>query len=232
MKFWYVCLLGLLTHGVSVYAAQTLPAARNQLSYTVGYSTGKAMIASGLDIATPSFERGLKDALQHQKAALSEQTMRDVMTRFQQQRVAEQQKKRTQLALKNQQQGQRFLQRNAKKAGVKILASGLQYKSLSQGQGAKPTVNDTVTVDYEGRLINNDVFDSSYQRHKAATLPLNAVIKGWQQALPLMSVGDTWELYVPASLAYGEQGAGPIGPNETLVFKIHLRAINQKSSAG
>lgn len=232
MKYWFVCLLGLLAHGLSVSAAQVPDAARDQLSYTVGYSTGKAMTTAGLDIAMPSFKDGLQDALQHQKAALSEQTMRDVMTRFQQKRVAQQQKKLAQLALNNQQQGQRFLQRNAKQAGVKTLASGLQYKSLQKGHGAKPTLSDTITVDYEGRLINNDVFDSSYQRHKAATLPLNAVIQGWQQALPLMSVGDTWELYVPANLAYGEQGAGPIGPNETLVFKIHLRAINQKPSAG
>lgn len=122
--------------------------------------------------------------------------------------------------------GEKFLQENKTQPGVITLPSGLQYKVLEAGGGKKPLSTDKVTVDYEGTLINGKVFDSSYKRGQPATFPVNAVIPGWQQALPLMSTGSTWMLYIPSNLAYGAHGAGPdIGPNETLVFKVHLISI-------
>lgn len=226
MKFSHACTIGLILAAAPVWAAKTLSSERDQLSYTVGYSTGQAMVASKLDIASKAFERGIGDALAQRKASLSDEKMREVMGHFQQQRIAQQLKQRAQLAKQNQEEGQTFLAANAKHADVKVLASGLQYKVLEQGHGSKPKLSDSVTVDYEGRFLSQEVFDSSYQREEVATLDLGAVIKGWQEALLLMSEGDAWELYVPAELAYGEQGAGPIGPNQTLVFKIHLHTIN------
>lgn len=122
--------------------------------------------------------------------------------------------------------GYAFLEENKKKAGVVTLPSGLQYKVITQGKGATPTASDMVTVNYEGKLINGTEFDSSYKRKQPATFPVSGVIAGWTEALKLMKVGSTWEIYIPSTLAYGEQGAPPvIGPNETLIFKVDLLAI-------
>lgn len=124
--------------------------------------------------------------------------------------------------------GKAFLEQNKKKPGVVTLPDGLQYKVIEEGTGPKPTLNDTVTVDYAGTLINGKEFDSSYKRGQPATFPVGGVIPGWVEALQLMKTGATWELYIPANLAYGDRGAPPvIGPNETLIFKVNLISINK-----
>lgn len=124
--------------------------------------------------------------------------------------------------------GEIFLAENKTKSGVITLADGLQYKIIVDGKGPKPTSSDTVEVHYSGKLINGTEFDSSYKRNEPAVFPLQGVIPGWTEALQLMSVGSTWELYIPANLAYGERGASPvIGPNETLIFKVELLGIKK-----
>lgn len=135
---------------------------------------------------------------------------------------------RQQQADKNKSEGESFLTLNRTKPGVVSLPDGLQYKILTEGKGPKPTAKDVVTVNYEGKLINGTVFDSSYKRNQPATFPVSGVIAGWVEALQLMPVGSTWELYIPANLAYGKNGAPPvIGPNEVLIFKVDLININQ-----
>ncbi len=137
--------------------------------------------------------------------------------------VACQAKKPKTPAQENLQAGKQFLAHNAKEKGVVILKSGLQYKILKKGRGVSPKPTDVVTVNYEGKLLNGKVFDSSYARHQPIQFPVQGVIQGWQQALVRMKPGATWMLYIPSNLAYGEQGAGnAIGPNSTLVFKVHL----------
>lgn len=132
------------------------------------------------------------------------------------------------IAEKNKQDGMAFLAANKKKPGVVTLADGLQYKILTEGTGPKPTENDVVVVDYAGILTDGTEFDSSYKRGEPASFPVGGVIPGWTEALKLMNVGSTWNLYIPAKLAYGEQGAPPaIGPNATLVFKVHLIEIKK-----
>lgn len=122
--------------------------------------------------------------------------------------------------------GALFLSENRQKEGVTTLASGLQYKIISVGNGAVPKASDTVKCHYEGRLINGTVFDSSYRRGEPAEFPVNGVIAGWMEALQLMPVNSKWQLYIPSELAYGPQGAGQvIGPNETLIFDIELLDI-------
>ncbi len=119
--------------------------------------------------------------------------------------------------------GEQVVQENPSEAGLVTLPSGLQYKIIEQGAGKKPGPNDTVTVDYEGKLVNGQVFDSSYQRGQPASFPVSGVIAGWQEGLQLMNEGSTWMFYIPPQLAYGERGAGSvIGPNQTLIFKVHL----------
>lgn len=123
-----------------------------------------------------------------------------------------------------------FLLANKNKTGVVTLADGLQYKIIVAGKGEKPALSDTVVVHYAGTLIDGTEFDSSYKRKEPATFPLTAVIRGWTEALQLMNVGSTWELYIPAALAYGQSGAPPmIGPNQTLIFKVVLLGIKKKN---
>lgn len=123
--------------------------------------------------------------------------------------------------------GEAYLAKNKKKPGIVTLPDGLQYRVLSEGTGVQPTDSSTVTVDYAGSLINGTEFDSSYKRGEPASFPVTGVIPGWTEALKLMKVGSTWELFIPPSLAYGEAGAPPsIGPNETLIFKVKLISAN------
>jgi len=126
----------------------------------------------------------------------------------------------------NKAQGEAFLATNKAKPGVVTLPDGLQYRVITAGSGLQPKANDTVTVNYAGRLINGTEFDSSYTRGQPASFPVSGVIPGWVEALQLMKTGATWELYVPAALAYGERGSPPnIGPNEMLIFKVNLISV-------
>lgn len=130
----------------------------------------------------------------------------------------------------NKQQGETFLQKNKTKPGVVTLADGLQYKIIQPGKGIKPDATDMVTVEYTGTFIDGKEFDSSSKQGSTGTIdfPVNQVIPGWVEALQLMPVGSVWEIYVPASLAYGDQGSPPvIGPGQTLIFKIKLVKVKK-----
>lgn len=126
---------------------------------------------------------------------------------------------------KNRQEGEAWLKENAKKPGVKTTPSGLQYKVLTQGTGETPKATDKVKVNYEGRLIDGTVFDSSYKRNEPATFAANQVIKGWTEALTIMPVGSKWELYIPQELAYADREAGKIPPFSMLIFTVELLEI-------
>ena len=129
-------------------------------------------------------------------------------------------------ATQNLQAGQAFLATNKTKSGVVTTASGLQYKVLTMGTGPKPSASNTVQVNYEGRLIDGTVFDSSYKRGEPIEFPLSGVIAGWTEGVQLMPTGSKFEFYIPANLAYGAGGAGgAIGPNETLIFDVELLKI-------
>ncbi|TAL61510.1 MAG: FKBP-type peptidyl-prolyl cis-trans isomerase, partial [Legionella sp.] len=128
----------------------------------------------------------------------------------------------------NKTKGETFMSANKSKEGVVALPSGLQYKIIETGTGAKPGKSDTVTVEYTGHLIDGTVFDSTDKTGKPATFQVSQVIPGWTEALQLMPAGSTWEIYVPSNLAYGPRSVGgPIGPNETLIFKIHLISVKK-----
>ncbi len=129
-------------------------------------------------------------------------------------------------------EGEKFLAENKTKAGVVTLPSGLQYKVITEGTGEKPKRTDKVKVNYEGKLIDGTVFDSSYKRNSPATFGVTQVIKGWTEALQLMPVGSKWELYIPYNLAYGERGSGnSIKPYSTLIFNVELLDIETKEAA-
>ncbi|MHB8845849.1 MAG: FKBP-type peptidyl-prolyl cis-trans isomerase [Nitrospirota bacterium] len=129
----------------------------------------------------------------------------------------------------NQKEGDAFLAANGKKPGVKTLASGLQYVVLREGTGKQPAATDTVTVHYQGTLINGAEFDSSYKRGQPASFPLNQVIKGWTEGVQLMKEGAKYRFFIPPHLAYGQRGAGPvIGPNSTLIFDVELLSVQKR----
>jgi FKBP-type peptidyl-prolyl cis-trans isomerase FklB len=124
--------------------------------------------------------------------------------------------------------GETFLAQNAKKVGVIITASGLQYKVIQSGTGESPKLTDRVKVHYHGTLIDGTVFDSSVQRGQPISFPVNGVIPGWVEALQLMKVGDKWRLFIPAKLAYGDQSPSPaIPPNSALIFEVELLGIEK-----
>jgi len=175
--------------------------------------------------------KGLQDGMSGSQLQLTEDQMKEVLNKFQKDLMAKRNAEFTKKSEENKAKGDAFLSQNKAKEGVVTLPSGLQYKIIEKGDGAKPGKEDTVTVDYTGQLINGEVFDSSEKTGKPATFKVSQVIPGWTEALQLMPAGSTWEVYVPASLAYGPRSVGgPIGPNETLVFKIHLLSVNKSGA--
>ena len=151
-----------------------------------------------------------------------QQTMQKFQATMEEKANAEAQK----AASENSEKGKAYLAENAKKEGVKVTASGLQYEVIKEGTGKKPAATDTVSVHYEGTLINGQVFDSSIRRGQPVEFPLNRVIPGWTEGVQLMSVGSKYRFVIPSNLAYGEHGAGgAIGPNETLIFEVELLDI-------
>ena len=147
---------------------------------------------------------------------------------FQKQQKAKMEETNKVDAEKNKKAGEEFLAANKVKEGIVTTESGLQYRVINEGSGPKPTETDNVTVHYKGTLIDGEEFDSSYKRNQPATFPVNGVIKGWTEALQLMSKGSKWELFIPSEIAYGPNGAGgAIGPNEVLIFEVELIDINK-----
>jgi FKBP-type peptidyl-prolyl cis-trans isomerase len=210
----------------------TLKTPKDKASYAMGMNIGNGLRKQSVDIDPAILARGLRDAFANGKTLLTEDEVRTILTQLQ----ADMRKKQQELAQvaseNNKKQGIAFLEANKTKEGVVTLPSGLQYKVLQEGTGAKPTVTDSVVCNYRGTLLDNTEFDSSYKRGQPITIPVTGVIKGWTEALQLMPVGSKWQLFVPSDLAYGERGAGgPIGPNATLIFEIELVSIQAKDQA-
>jgi FKBP-type peptidyl-prolyl cis-trans isomerase FklB len=212
-------------------SAPALTTEEDKVSYSIGTDLGKHLQRQGITINSSVFTRGIEDGIKGGPLLLSEDEMKSVLNDFQKKMMAKRAEEVNKQAQDNKAKGDAFLASNKAKAGVVTLPSGLQYKIITAGKGAKPTKDDTVTVDYTGKLINGTVFDSSEKTGKPATFKVTQVIPGWTEALQLMPVGSTWELYIPANLAYGERSVGgAIGPNETLIFNVHLISVEPKKS--
>lgn len=199
---------------------------KEKISYSIGVSLGRQFKMQGVEIDQAAFMQGIKDMLSNSNLALSEKDIEATMTAFQQEMINKAQAKQKAVGDKNIKEGETFLAENKTKEGVIILPSGLQYKILKAGDGPKPTLDQTVKCHYRGTLIDGTEFDSSYKRGEPTEFPVKGVIKGWTEALQLMSVGSKWQLFIPSDLAYGSNGAGgQIGPNATLIFEIELVSI-------
>jgi FKBP-type peptidyl-prolyl cis-trans isomerase FklB len=194
-----------------------------QASYGIGLQMGEQLRANpfeGLDIG--SVQAGLADAFNSLEAQVDNDTLGKAFNEIHQKmQAAKSAQFKDAIAL-----GEAYLAENAKRDGITVTDSGLQYEVLTAGTGDKPTATSTVRTHYHGTLIDGNVFDSSYNRGEPAEFPVNGVIKGWTEALQMMPVGSKWRLHVPHTLAYGEQGAGgAIGPYSALVFDVELLDI-------
>jgi len=196
-------------------------------SYAIGMTVGESFKQQGIDVNDDVFLRGFKDAQAGTNMLITEQEMRDTLKQLQQTLFAKQQKIRAELGEKNKAEGEVFLAANKKNSGVVTLPDGLQYKILTDGNGAIPGPEDTVTVNYRGTFIDGTEFDSSYKHGKPAQFRAAGVIHGWAEALMQMKVGSKWQLFIPAELAYGERGNRGIPPNATLIFEVELLSSEQ-----
>ncbi|MDH5710871.1 MAG: FKBP-type peptidyl-prolyl cis-trans isomerase [Gammaproteobacteria bacterium] len=211
----------------AVYAAnQNFDTLEKKASYSIGFDFITRMKAQDANLDLDTLIRGMKDASNGKDPAISQNDMSQAIRDFQQAVNDIRLQKQNELAAKNLETGKAFLEANAKKEGVITTTSGLQYKVIKEGTGASPMLDDTVVTHYEGRLIDGQVFDSSYKRNQPATFPVKGVIKGWTEALQLMKTGAKWQLYIPADIAYGSAQRGEfIKPNSTLIFDIELLEI-------
>jgi len=227
--FLALSVIGALGSAVPGYAADTsLKTEDQKFSYVMGVQFARSIERQGINnVDVKILNQAISDVLTGAKLKLSEEEMHEAYNA----KVKKLQAERDVKAQKAKEEGEKFLAVNKKKPGVTTLESGVQYKIIKAGSGAKPTLDDTVTVNYRGTLIDGSEFDSSYKREKPITFPVKGVIEGWRQVLPLMSVGSKWQVFIPAEYGYGEQGAGgKIGPNSTLIFEIELLGIEPKKA--
>ena len=206
--------------------ATQLDSLTQRLSYIVGENMANQLKNDGLALDAEAVALAVSDVMTGNSSRLSDAEKRSTVEQVQKESQERQRTVHAEQSAKNQAAGAAYLAENAKKEGVTTTASGLQYKQLVAGNGAKPTTKDRVKVHYHGTLTDGTVFDSSYDRGEPITFPVTGVIAGWVEGLQLMNVGSKFELTIPSNLAYGVNGSGPvIGPDATLVFTVELLDI-------
>ena len=199
----------------------------DRLSYALGMSMGNNFKSSGIEkIVSSDFADGVAAVYEGATPKMSYDEAKAVIQSFFSQLQEKQNAAMAEMARVNAEAGKAFLAENAKRSEVKTTASGLQYEVIAEGDGNKPSANNTVKVHYTGSLIDGTVFDSSVQRGEPAVFGVTQVIPGWVEALQMMTVGSKWRLFIPSELAYGANGAGNIiGQNATLIFEVELLGI-------
>ncbi len=201
----------------------------DKLSYAIGYQIGRSMKNDNIRINLQVFTKAIEDVLKGRELAMSQDEIKETIMGFQKEMMAKSEKLMKETAEKNEAEGKKFFEANAKKPGVKVLPSGLQYKVIKEGTGENPKATDKVKVKYKGTLINGKEFDSTEKYGgQPLTIGVGNVIPGWSEALQLMKVGSKWEIYIPAKLGYGDRGAGPmIPPGSALIFEVELLGIEK-----
>jgi FKBP-type peptidyl-prolyl cis-trans isomerase FklB len=221
-----VCLMLLLAIPAGAQKQTELKTLLDSISYSIGVDVGRNFKMQSVDLNIDEFAKGVRDALTGSTLQLSDSVMENVTNAFRRELMAKASERAAQVGAKNKKEGAAFLAENKKKEGVVTLPSGLQYKILKAGSGRKPLASDTIVVNYRGTSIDGKEFDSSFKHGTPATFRLGDVIHGWTEALQLMPIGSTWQLFLPAELAYGDRGMGAdIGPHATLIFEVELLAI-------
>jgi len=191
-------------------------------SYAFGMTVGSELRQAGVELDYEAFSEGLKAVMEGGETLLeNEEAFQIVQDAFEKAMA----KQAAEARIKE----EAFLELNAARPEIQVTESGLQYMVLEEGEGPKPTANDTVIVHYEGALIDGTVFESSYSQEQPEEIPLYMVISGWTEGIQLMNVGSKYRIYIPSSMAYGARGAGQIPPYSTLVFTIDLIGIADTS---
>ncbi len=213
-----------LTFAIAVPAAAgAMETPEERLSYTIGMDIGQSLSEQGMELDIDLLVEALRASYAGEETRLTTEEALAEREAFMQRRQQEMAEQQSAAAAENLEAGQAFLAENRQNQDVQETASGLQYRVIDEGTGASPEATDRVTVHYVGTLIDGTEFDSSRARGEPATFALNQVIPGWTEGVQLMREGATYEFFIPAELAYGEQGRpGPIGPNATLVFEVEL----------
>ena len=207
--------------------AQDLTTDKGKLSYSVGWDIGKDIERRGAEFDVDTLIAAIRDSAAGKEPQVPSEEMVALLTALQQKVRQEQAEAFQKLAAENLQMSEEFLNTNRSKNGIVALPSGIQYRVIEEGEGARPGMESTVKVHYRGSKINGLEFDSSFARGVPEQFTVNSVLRGWQEVLPLMKTGSTWQIFVPPELAFGARGNPPVGPNEALIFDLKLVEIVQ-----
>ncbi len=205
--------------------AQDITTDKGKLSYAVGWDIGEDIKRRGAEFDVDTIIAAIRDSASGHEAKVPAEEMTTLLTALQQKVRQEQAEAFKKLADENQTKSKEFLAANATKPGVVVLPSGVQYRIIDEGEGARPGMDSTVKVHYRGSKMNGLEFDSSFARGVPEEFTVSSVLKGWQEVLPLMKTGATWQVFVPPEMAFGARGNPPVGPNEALTFDLKLVEI-------
>lgn len=208
---------------------------KSAASYAIGYRMGLQAAGregSEYELDIEQAVKGLRDAATKKDPSVTKEEMAEAYGKYQQKLQLFQREEYMQLADKNQKRSDQFLAQNRSKTGIKEMASGIQYRVIEAGSGKNASLDNTVKVHYSGKLIGTDEFDnyqefdSTYKNGQPLDMDMKQVgMPGWREVIPMMKKGDKWQIFLPPEMAYGVKGQGPIGPNEVLVFDVHLLEI-------
>jgi FKBP-type peptidyl-prolyl cis-trans isomerase FklB len=206
--------------------AQDLTTDKGKLSYAYGWQVGQTIMSRGDEFDTEAIIAAIRDSAAANDPQIPAEEMAQELRAFQEKVRQENLEELQRLADENQAAADEFLAKNKSKNGIVAMPSGLQYRIIDEGEGARPGLDSTVKVHYRGSKLNGLEFDSSFARGVPEEFPINTVLKAWQEVLPLMKTGATWQIFVPPELAFGLQGNPPaVGPNEALMFDLKLVEI-------
>jgi FKBP-type peptidyl-prolyl cis-trans isomerase FklB len=207
--------------------AQDLTSDKGKLSYAVGWDIGEDIKRRGAEFDVETIIAAIRDSSAAKDPQVPREEMAAMLTELQQKVRQEQAEAFQKLAEDNQKAAEEFMAANLSKNGIVALPSGIQYRVIEEGEGARPGMDSTVKVHYRGSKTDGHEFDSSFARGVPEEFTVNTVLKGWQEVLPLMKTGATWQVFVPPELAFGARGNPPVGPNEALIFDLKLVEIVQ-----
>jgi FKBP-type peptidyl-prolyl cis-trans isomerase FklB len=212
------------TQAATPAAAASAPVAldKNKLSYALGYKLGLDMVDSKAPVDVATVVRGVQDGFAKKTPTVAREDMGKQLYALEDKMRGEAEAAFKIVASENLAKSNKFMAENKTKKNIVVLPSGVQYRVIEEGNGARPTATSDVTVHYRGSLISGQEFDSSYARDQPAKFKVNDVLPGWSEILPLMRVGDEWQVFLPPAKAYGERGPRGIGPNQALQFQIKL----------
>ena len=207
--------------------AQDVNTEKGKLSYAVGWDIGADIQRRSTEFDVESLISAIRDVVAEKDPQVSVEEMRTLLTALQEKVRAEQVEQFRVLSEKNQAESEAFLEANKSKTGIVALPSGVQYRIIEEGEGVRPGLESKVSVHYRGSKMDGREFDSSFARGTPEEFTVNAVLAGWQEVLPLMKAGSTWQIFVPPELAFGARGNPPVGPNEALMFDLKLVEVLQ-----